>query len=153
MSKVLIIGFGTNVRNDDALGWRAAERLAEVFKAEPEVEILTVQQLNPEIADTVANAGFVVFIDARNDRGTPGVIHREEIVPDTTAPGAFSHHISPGTLLACARDFYGKAPKNNAVMFSITGEDFAFGETMSETVKSAMAKMLPDVVATVKAKL
>lgn len=143
MPRVLIIGYGNPLRADDGLGWRAAERLREGAPAG--AEILTVHQLTPELAEDASHAELVVFIDAR-EGGTPGCWKREEVEP---APGpggqSFTHHVTPASLVSAAGTLYGRAPR--AVLFSMVGESFAFGEGLSPRVAAALPGMLEEVKA------
>ena len=139
---MLIIGYGNPLRGDDGFGWRAAEQLREV--ALPETEVLTVHQLTPELAEDASRAELVVFIDAR-EGGVPGSWKREEI-----APGAgrqpFTHHVTPASLVSAAGTLYGCAPR--AVLFTMAGESFEFGEGLSLRVAAALPEMLEEVKAT-----
>ena len=61
--RTLIIGFGNTLRGDDGFGRRAAERLRDVVD-DPEIEILSLHQLTPELMDPVSRAERVIFLDA-----------------------------------------------------------------------------------------
>ncbi|MCS6910758.1 MAG: hydrogenase maturation protease, partial [Anaerolineales bacterium] len=134
--RILIIGYGNPLRGDDGLGWRAAERLAAEW---PEVETLTCQQLTPELAEPISRAARVVFLDAAA-HGPPGTIHEQTLRPDTSAPASFTHHITPGMLLALSEKLFGHVPQ--AVLFSVAGESFEFGQALSPPVEAA----LPEVI-------
>src|SRR5579872_2398967 len=72
---VLIIGYGSWLRGDDAAGRLAARRLAERG-----FDAVDVHQLTPELADRVASAGTVVFLDA--DAGlAPGAVTVRPVTP------------------------------------------------------------------------
>src|SRR4029079_16715395 len=70
--RLLIIGYGNRLRGDDAAGYLAAESLRTLLIA-PDIEILAVHQLTPELAEPIAVAGRVIFLDAAAS-GTPGEI-------------------------------------------------------------------------------
>ena len=142
MPRVLIIGYGNPLRADDGLGWRAAEQLREA--APPDTEVLTVHQLTPELAEDASRAELVVFIDA-GEGGTPGSWKREEIAPDAGGQ-PFTHHVTPASLVSAAGTLYGRAPR--AVLFSMAGESFEFGEGLSPRVAAALPEMLEEVKAT-----
>ncbi len=132
MPKVMVIGYGNPLRSDDAIGWRAAGELSK--QANDEVEIVACHQLNPEMAEALSQVKLVVFIDACTD-GTPGRVTRNEVQPAAFSPDMMSHHLDPASLLACARELYGKAPK--AVVICVTGECFGFGRELTATVERA----------------
>jgi hydrogenase maturation protease len=138
MPKVMVIGYGNPLRTDDAIGWRAAGELSSQFSGD-EIEIVACPQLNPEMAEAVAQAKLVVFIDACTD-GTPGRVSRREVQASAFSPELMEHHLDPGSLLACAKELYGRAPK--AVTICVTGECFGFGRELTPTVE----RVLPGVI-------
>jgi hydrogenase maturation protease len=146
MPRALVIGYGSPVRGDDGLGWRAADRLRE--RALPEVEILTVHQLTPELAEDLSRADLAVFIDAREE-GLPGEWRAELVAPQTETTQAFTHHVTPASLIHGARLLYGRAPEG--VLFTMSGESFDYREGLSEAVAEALPGMLEAVAARISA--
>ena len=144
MPRVLIIGYGNPLRSDDGFGWLAANRLLDLI-ADPEVEVMAVQQLTPELMEPVSRAGRVVFIDAAA-AGEPGVLQERSVAADPETR-RFTHHSTPGGLLAGAAALFGRAPQ--ATLYSVPGQDFGFGERLTPPVERALA----DVVARVCAAL
>lgn len=140
-SRVLIIGYGNPLRGDDGLGWRVAERLAAEW---PEAQTLTCQQLTPELAEPISRAARLVFVDAAA-HGPPGTIHEQPLQPDASSPASFTHHVTPGVLLALSEKLFGHLPE--AVLFSVAGESFDFGQALSLPVEAA----LPEVIRRVRA--
>lgn len=146
MSRILIVAYGNPLRSDDGVGWRAADTLSQKLST-PNVEILRLHQLAPELADTLRGFDRVIFIDAacnENDGIEPGNICIEEIatgIPDATA---FTHGFSPQTVLELAADLYGiRLP---AFSVTIQGSNFDHGNVLSETVADA----LPHLISTVE---
>jgi hydrogenase maturation protease len=142
MSRVLIVGYGNPLRGDDGFGWQAATRLLALI-ADPEVEVLPVQQLTPELMEPVSRAGRVVFIDAAA-AGEPGVLQEREVAADPET-WRFTHHSTPGGLLAGAAALFGRAPE--ATLYSVPGQDFAFGERLTPAVEGALAEVVARVCA------
>jgi hydrogenase maturation protease len=140
MSRVLIIGYGNPLRADDAFGWLAAARLLDLI-ADPEVEVLAVQQLTPELMEPVSRAGRVVFIDAASS-GEPGVLQVASVSADPETR-RFTHHATPGGLLAGAAALFGRAPE--ATLYSVPGQDFGFGERLTPAVEKALAEVVERV--------
>src|SRR5512142_2823319 len=138
MPKVMLIGYGNPLRTDDAIGWRAAGELSSQLTAQ-DVEIVACHQLNPEMAEAIAQADFLVFIDASTDGG-PGRVSRRDIQAAPFTPEPMSHHLDPEALLACARKLYGHAPA--ATVICVTGECFGYGRDLTPTVE----QVLPGVV-------
>jgi hydrogenase maturation protease len=142
MPHTLIIGYGNPLRGDDGLGWHAAERLRLAVR-DPNVEILAIHQLTPELMDPISRAGRVIFLDACV--GTvPGEIEERTVEPQAAAGAAFSHHSTPAALLAGACALYGRAPQ--ATLIAMTGVDFSLSDQLSEEagrqVESAVALCL-----------
>jgi hydrogenase maturation protease len=59
---VVVIGYGNTLRGDDGAGPAVAQAIAD--RALPGVRSLAVPQLTPELAEIVAEANLVVFVDA-----------------------------------------------------------------------------------------
>ena len=142
MSRVLIIGYGNPLRGDDGFGWQAAIRLLELI-SDPEVEVMAVQQLTPELMEPVSRAGRVVFIDAAA-AGEPGVLHQRPVSADPETR-RFTHHSTPGGLLAGAATLFGRAPE--ATLYSVPGQYFGFGERLTPPVERALAEVVARVCA------
>jgi hydrogenase maturation protease len=142
MSRLLIIGYGNPLRGDDAFGWRAASRLLDLI-SDPEIEVMAVQQLTPELMDPISRASRVIFIDAAAE-GDPGILQVRKLAAEPDAPG-FTHHSTPSGLLAGALALYGQAPE--ATLYSVRGEDFNFGEHLTLSVEQALTELIARVAA------
>ena len=84
---ILVIGYGNTLRRDDRIGWRAAERI-EGWN-HPSIRVLTRTQLLPELADELARADMVLFIDACADRRELAV-RMEPIEPSAAGSNSLS---------------------------------------------------------------
>lgn len=131
----LVIGIGNPLRGDDAVGAWLAERVVSTDAA---VRVLVVQQLTPELAQTLAASRRVLFIDAWRPPGPAAVpsvdpaapARRHDVPPSagtvaaiqprlrrlsrtaaTLEAGAFSHVLDPAQLLAITTLLYGRAPR------------------------------------------
>jgi len=60
--KTLVIGYGNTLRGDDGVGQVVAKQVADWDT--PEVRSIAVQQLTPELAELIAQAEVVCFVDA-----------------------------------------------------------------------------------------
>ena len=140
MDRLLIVGFGNVLRSDDGLGWRVADALARQ-NTRKDVRIVTTQQLMPEMAELASRAEQILFIDAARD-GQPGNVACEELVP-TESPVRHSHELSPAAVLRLAKDLYGRCPP--AELFTITGESFETGDTMSAPVVAAIPGLMAKI--------
>jgi hydrogenase maturation protease len=142
MTRILIVGYGNPIRGDDALGWRAAERLRELV-TDPDVEILTLHQLAPELMEPLSQVDLAIFIDAAAAGPEPGAVLERRIEPRASGAASFTHHATPEALLWAARALYGRAAEGR--MISVTGADFSYSMDLSPTVQAR----LEDVVAAV----
>jgi len=151
---VLVIGYGNTLRRDDGVGARAAELLA----ADPRLAGVEVQeryQLLPEMALDIGASSLVIFIDA-DLRGLPGSIEIRTIEADAprsdadarAEPGASSHHVGGGELVALAAELMGHRPE--AVQIGIGITDTELGEGLTPAVEAALPKVVEIVADLVK---
>lgn len=133
MSSTLIVGYGNKLRGDDAVGYLAAERLRE-NNLHPEIEILPVHQLTPELVDPISRAARVFFIDAAAGP-TPGQITERPVRADP-AGKPFTHMATPEALLAGAAALYGAEPP--ATLLTVTAASFEVEEKLSPPVREAL---------------
>jgi hydrogenase maturation protease len=137
MPHILIIAFGNPMRCDDGLAWRAADALEGKFIG-AEIEILRSHQLTPELAESVSRSQAVIFVDAASpdgSNGRPGEVRSVEV--DTPeGPPRFSHQLSPGAVVALARQLYGV--RLRAFSVTLTGQNFGHGESLSPVVEAAI---------------
>jgi hydrogenase maturation protease len=139
-AKILILGYGNPLRGDDGFGCEAARRLAAAIQ-DPRVDIRELHQLTPELAEPVSRAARVIFIDAARE-SPPGELRCEQV--NVEKAGAFTHHLTPAALLACARELYGRAPE--AILFTAAGACFDYKEALSEPMEAAVSEVLRQVV-------
>lgn len=132
---VLIVGYGNPLREDDGVGWLAAEQLALRF---PEADVRQQHQLLPELADPLSRADLAIFIDAAAG-STPGRIDYESVEP-AVAEGAFTHHVSPESLLAMARDLFGRCPPT--YLFTVSAGEFGYRSELSPAVAAALPELV-----------
>lgn len=139
---VLVIGYGNDLRGDDAAGRRVAHAVAA--RHLPGVRVLSVVQLTPELAADLADCRLAVFVDA-------SLTHRDVTVPDIAthdvAPAepewGMTHHATPSSLLALAAAL-SSAPR--AVVVTIPAVDTALGTTLSPMTATAVAQAVDRVV-------
>lgn len=156
--RAVVIGYGNPMRGDDALGWHVADALAAIpeIAADLSIRIETAHQLTPEIAEAIADARTVVFIDATapSPNQVSGILRCEEISPLSPSPGALGHHLAPSQALDYARLLFGANPK--AYVASVTTESFDYGAALSPAVDAALpllvewtrARIMPGCMAT-----
>ncbi|MGV2389201.1 MAG UNVERIFIED_CONTAM: hydrogenase maturation protease [Microcystis novacekii LVE1205-3] len=99
--KILLIGYGNTLRNDDGVGVRIAEIIAEGVK--PHVQVIATHQLTPELAADIADASLVIFVDAVLSNQTDIQIEKLAAVTEWNNSG---HAESPASLLALTQAIY-----------------------------------------------
>ncbi|MGJ3249237.1 MAG: hydrogenase maturation protease [Elainellaceae cyanobacterium] len=147
----LMIGYGNTLRCDDGVGYRVAEIVAGWNLAG--VRSLSVHQLTPDLADDIAKAEVVLFVDA----GTSSELAVESITPTFTerfgsptgsptgnfAEGFSGHYAEPRSLLCVTHLLYDTIPTAYRVL--IPAVDFSFGETFSSVTQSNMSLALAKI--------
>ena len=141
MIPVLVIGYGNPLRSDDGVGGRVAQALLNESSSS-KVRVEFAHQLLPEMAAWIAEAEYVVFIDACGDF-PPGRIQLRAVPPEETPTASMTHHFSPQGLLADARRLFHRSPE--AVMVSVGGGSFDHGEGLSKEVEAAFPVVLVHV--------
>jgi hydrogenase maturation protease len=139
-SRILILGYGNPLRGDDGFGCHAARRLAAAIQ-DPNIEVRECHQLTPELAEPVSQAAHVILIDAARE-GPVGELRREAVDPE--AAGAFTHHLTPSGLMACARELYGRTPQ--ATLFTAAGASFDYTMDLSDPVEAAVLEVCGQVL-------
>jgi hydrogenase maturation protease len=158
--RTLIIGYGNPSRRDDGValvvinglrqrlglpslegnddGWRDVGR---------EVDTLFLQQLMPELVETLVAYERVVFVDAHVGV-YPEPIRRIELAPNP-ARALVSHHVKPEGLLELSQRLYGCAPSGELI--SVRGFDFDFGAELSEETAGAAEAVVEEIWASIMA--
>ncbi|NBC15209.1 MAG: hydrogenase maturation protease [Gammaproteobacteria bacterium] len=123
----LIIGYGSPIRGDDAVGPLLAERIAEQvalgdWPAGTEVQARHI--LTAEIVADLHTADRVIFIDAAADTAA-GEVRRLRLRPDPTALSTMAHFHDPRELLAWCESLYAGTP--DAWLVSVGGAAWDYG--------------------------
>jgi hydrogenase maturation protease len=132
----LILSCGNTLRGDDGVGPWLAAWAEERFEAEPAVRVLSRQQWTPDLAEDVAEADSVVFIDCSME-SSPGEVRVHPIEPATAGPGLATHHVGAPELLALGQELYDSLPRN-AVLLTVGAGSTELGETFSKRVNDAL---------------
>jgi hydrogenase maturation protease len=125
-NRILVIGFGSTLRGDDALGHFVVQSLAENKRSN--VLAISVTQLVPELATLVASARAVIFVDACMDQ-EQRVVDIRELTPACPL-GRRVHTTGPRELLALARSCYDHSPP--AWLVAVPGASFEVSDRLSD---------------------
>jgi hydrogenase maturation protease len=142
MTRTLVLGYGNELRGDDALGVHVARILSETMEEEA-IEVIACNQLTLDLAGAVSRSERVVFVDASLE-DPPGEIRCRRISPAARDSFSFSHELDPQSLLAWARELYDAYPE--AVLVTMGGECF----DLTDHLSPAVAEHLPVLVESVR---
>lgn len=140
--RALVIGYGSPIRGDDAIGPLAAEQLA-TGPVPDGVRVLSRHVLTAELAEDLAGVDRVVFLDATVD-GPPGEVRVRELGPDARAVSTMAHFHDPRELLAWCETLYGRKPQ--AWLVSVAGQSFDYASyRLTPCAEAAVAAMIAEV--------
>jgi len=137
MKRVLVVGIGNQIRQDDAIGPYVIDLLEKRLQPEKKelVDFMVVHQLDLVHCEKFAGYTLIIFIDADAVQGDEDV-RVEEVLP---RPGVhpFTTHIgSIPDLMALTHNLYGVSPKT--YLIAVKGWAFEVGEGLSpEALKNA----------------
>jgi hydrogenase maturation protease len=129
---VLVIGYGNDLRGDDAIGVYVAEQVAARGLAG--VRAIGIPQLTPELAEELARADMAIFVDARplvwKQESALGAqaVEWQALAP-RAGNSAHGHSSDPRALLALAQALYGHAPP--AWLLAVPAVNFELGAPLS----------------------
>lgn len=143
-TRTLIIGYGSPIRGDDALGPLAADALA-AGPLPTGVRVISRHVLTAELTEDIAAADRVIFLDAAAD-GSPGEVQVRKLHPDETAVSTMAHFLDPRELLAWCATLYERVP--DAWLVSAAGESFDYASyRLTPTAAAALTPLLDQVFA------
>src|ERR1035437_2579675 len=135
---LLVIGYGNTLRSDDGVGPKVADAVAAL--ALIGVRALACPLLTPELADPVSQARVAVFVDSAV--GAPLEVRLRKLAPADTSQ-IMAHAASPATLLALARDVFGRAPE--AWLLTIPAEHIGIGEEPSAFTRRGLETAVEEI--------
>jgi hydrogenase maturation protease len=133
---VLVIGYGNDLRSDDAVGKQVAEAVA-TWKL-PYVQALAVHQLTPELTVKLTNVEWAIFVDAYT--ATPDQEVQVHFLEPIHTGGIAGHTGDPQSLLALTKSLYSHFPQ--AWWVTIPGVNFEVGDSLSLIAKRGVAVAL-----------
>lgn len=140
--KVLVIGYGSPIRGDDAIGPLVADRLAR--EGVPAgVEVIARHILTAELVADIAERDRVIFLDAVAD-GPPGEVRCQRLEPSTQSVSSMAHFLDPRELLAWCEALDGRIPETFLVSASGASFDYA-SYALTSIAEAAVEPMLERV--------
>lgn len=141
-TNLLFIAYGNTLRRDDGAGLALAEKVLPLLAAQGfQIELITIQQLTPELAFDIANPDLaaVYFFDTAAEPHSLGI----QVQPIGANEGApvLGHHLIPSALLLYAKQLFGSCPP--AWLITIPGYDFELGEGFSPATAQHLVDVTP----------
>ncbi len=139
LHETLVIGYGNDLRSDDGAGIRAATMIAT---QSPQSRVIIAHQLTPDLADDIATAAHVVFVDAYEAQEAGAKLRVEKIsTTDAGNASVIGHHGDPAGLIQLADQLFGTVP--DAWIVGIP----AFSLDAGETISTETLHMIDEAVA------
>jgi len=132
----LVLACGNTLRSDDGVGPWLADWAAEHFADDPRVHIISRQQWTPDLAQDIAAASSVLFLDCSVESAA-GSVQLRPVEPASPNPGLATHHTGAPELLALARELYGTIPRTS-LLLTIGAGSTELGESFSPAVTTAL---------------
>lgn len=134
--RCLILACGNTLRSDDGVGPWLAEWIEQRFRPGSGIRVISRQQWTPELAEDIAQAHSVIFLDCSAE-AAPGSVSLVHV--DAALPGAAigTHHLGAPEVLALALEFYGSVPQN-ACLLSVGAGSTELGDQFSDAVNDAL---------------
>jgi len=134
----LVLSCGNTLRGDDGVGPRLAEWAEERFRAESQVRVVSRQQWTPDLAQDIAAANSVLFVDASLN-SIPGRVSLAAVPSNRGSGGAGSHHLEAYELLGLTRSLYGSLSAH-AMLLTVGASSTELGEELSGPVEAALPR-------------
>lgn len=144
----LIVGYGSPIRGDDAIGPLAADHLSSLLEQRllpPWVEIRARHILTTELVEDLKRVDLAIFLDAAADT-PPGEVRCRPLTADPGTVSSMAHFHDPRELLACCEALYGHSPV--AWLLTAGGTEWGYANCeLSAKARAAMALMVDRILA------
>lgn len=133
---VLILACGNPLREDDGVGPWLATWAENHFHSDPRLSILTRQQWTPELAEDIASANAVLFVDC-SSISPPGQVTLAEVHPSAASHTLATHHLGAAELLCLTQELYGHQP-HDALLLTVGAASLDLREGFSALVSAVL---------------
>jgi len=144
----MVIGWGNPSRRDDAVGHHVLDALDAILAPSSSTHrpvLVKAHQLDITLAQAVASQDLVIFVDASVAPDTSEPVNVQPLAAEPSRPPqATTHSLTPVELLAMTQWVYSRVP--HAMLVTVKGHDFSFGEGLSAPAQSAVAEATRAVV-------
>jgi len=137
-TRCLILACGNTLRGDDGVGLLLAEWAEERFRENDDVRVVARQQWTPDLAEEIAAAESVLFIDS-SIKSQPGHVGLIPVEPLENRNGSATHHMNANELMGLALELYGSRPAHS-MLLTIGAGSTELGETLSDPVEASLPR-------------
>jgi hydrogenase maturation protease len=133
---IVVLGVGNDYRSDDSAGLLVARELEKLVPGN--VKVIECSGDDPNLMDAWEGVGLLIVVDTVSSGADPGTVFRIE-VQNHSIPTYMFHHSTHSFTVAHTIELarlLGKAPPK-MVIFGIEGEEFSYGERLSEEIALA----------------
>ena len=135
----LILACGNPLRGDDGAAWHLAEQ-AQSIGLPNNVRLILQQQWTPELAEDIAQASAVLFVDC-SIAAPPGSVTLQPVTPAQIQPSYLTHHLDAPALLLLAQSLFGQTP-TRADLLLIGAHSLDHTDQLSGAVQAALPQAL-----------
>jgi len=135
-ARCLILACGNSLRGDDGIGPWLAEWAEERFRDEAGLRVISRQQWTLELAEEIAAAEAVLFVDC-SVAIAAGSVSVRDVQASANSERLDTHRQGASELLGLARDLYSSLPRA-AMLLTVGAGSLELGEEFSAQVKAAL---------------
>lgn len=142
-TRCLILACGNPLRGDDGAGPWLAQWAQERFRDDAGVRVIARQQWTPELAEEIACAESLLFIDSSLESAA-GELRVSAVEPEIRRAGLATHHLSAGELLGLAQELFGPL-RVSALLLTVGAESTGMKEGFSGAVETALPRARAEI--------
>jgi len=144
--KILVLGIGNLILQDEGLGIQAIQQLQAQFEIPPEIEILDGGTSGMELLTPISDAEQIIILDAVKTGKPAGTIIRldNEEIPTFFRTKVSPHQIGLADVLAAAT-LTDSMPRN-LVLFGVEPLEIDLGMELSVPVAEQMPRLIQMIV-------
>ena len=145
--RILLLGLGNILLQDEGLGVRAVERLMAAYRLPPEVQAMDGGVMGLDLLPYMEGATDLLILDAVQTGQQPGSLVRleGEAIPTALSLKMSLHQVGLHELLALA-SFQGTLP-SRVVLWGLEPASFEWGVQLSEQIASQIDALVEAAVA------
>jgi hydrogenase maturation protease len=146
-TRCLILACGNSLREDDGVGPWLAAWASERFGTGSGVRVVSTQQWTPELAEDIAKAESMIFIDCAM-KGSAGSVRLVAVEQGTETLGLATHHLDASQLLSLSKELYGSIPRIS-LLLTVGAGSLELREEFSDAVRAALPEACTQLETTV----